>query len=53
MIKEIVANITCACASAASKKNDLEILFRMDSSYFDVEVVEAIELLGCKYLIKG
>jgi len=44
MIKEIVANI---------KKNDLEILFRMDSGYFDEDIIEAIELLGCKYLIKG
>jgi hypothetical protein len=44
MIKEIVANI---------KKNDLEILFRMDSGYFDEDIIEAIELLGCKYLIKA
>ena len=53
MIKEIVANITCAGGTAAGKKNDLEILFRMDSGYFDEEIIEAIELLGCKYLIKG
>jgi hypothetical protein len=44
MIKEIVANI---------KTDDLEILFRMDSGYFDEGIIETIESLGCKYLIKG
>lgn len=44
MIKEIVANI---------KSDDLEIMFRMDSGYFDEEIIETIETLGCKYLIKG
>ena len=44
MIKEIVANI---------KTDDLEIMFRMDSGYFDEDIFETIELLGCKYLIKG
>ena len=44
MIKEIVANI---------KTDDLEIMFRMDSGYFDEDIIETIELLGCKYLIKG
>jgi len=34
MIKEIVANI---------KTDDLEIMFRMDSGYFDEEIIEAIE----------
>jgi hypothetical protein len=43
MVKEIVAQI---------KTDDLEILFRMDSGYFDEEIIETIELLGCKYLIK-
>jgi hypothetical protein len=43
MIKEIVANI---------KTDDLEIMFRMDSGYFDQEIIETIESLGCKYLIK-
>ncbi|HFT7848318.1 TPA: WbuC family cupin fold metalloprotein [Klebsiella aerogenes] len=43
MIKEIVANI---------KSDDLEILFRMDSGYFDEKIIETIESLGCKYLIK-
>ena len=44
MIKEIVANI---------KTDELEILFRMDSGYFDEDIIETIELLDCKYLIKG
>ena len=37
MIKEIVANI---------KTDDLEIMFRMDSGYFDEEIIETIESLG-------
>ena len=44
VIKEIVANI---------KTDDLEIMFRMDSGYFDEDIIEIIESLGCKYLIKG
>jgi hypothetical protein len=44
MIKEIVANI---------KTDDLDIMFRMDSGYFDEEIIETIEMLGCKYLIKA
>jgi len=44
MTKEIVANI---------KKDDLEIMFRTDSGYFDEEIIETIESLGCKCLIKG
>ena len=44
MIKEIVANI---------KTDELKILFRMDSGYFDEKIIETIEMLGCKYLIKG
>jgi hypothetical protein len=51
MIKEIVAHITCACGTGAGKNDDLEILFRMDSGYFDEEIIEAIESAGCKYLI--
>lgn len=43
MIKEIVVNI---------KTNDLVIMFRMDSGYFDEEIIKTIESLGCKYLIK-
>jgi len=42
MIKEIVANI---------KTDDLVILFRMDSGYFDNDIIQAIESAGCKYLI--
>ena len=44
LIKEIVAHI---------KTDDLEILFRMDSGYFDDDIIETIESAGCKYLIKG
>src|SRR5450756_3132330 len=44
MIIEIVANI---------KTDDLEIYFRMDSGYFDDGIIETIESLGCKYLIKA
>ena len=44
MIKEIVAHI---------KTDDLEILFRMDSGYFDDEIIKTIESAGCQYLIKG
>ena len=45
MIKEIVA--------ANIKTDELKILFRMDSGYFDEEIFETIESLGCKYLIKA
>jgi len=44
MIKEIVANI---------RTDELEIMFRMDSGYFDKEIIETIESLGCTYLKKG
>jgi len=44
MIKEIVAHI---------KTDDLKILFRMDSGYFDDDIIEVIESAGCLYLIKG
>jgi len=44
MIKEIVALI---------KTDDLGILFRMDSGYFDDDIIETIESANCKYLIKG
>jgi len=44
MIKEIVAQI---------KTDDLKILFRMDSGYFDDEIIETIECAGCQGLIKG
>jgi hypothetical protein len=44
MIKEIVASI---------KTDNLDILFRMDSGYFDEDILKTIESLDCKYLIKG
>jgi uncharacterized protein (DUF1330 family) len=53
MIKEIVAHITCACGTGAGKTDDLDILFRMDSGYFDDDIIESIESAGCKYLTKG
>jgi hypothetical protein len=53
MIKAIVANITCAGGTGADKTDNLEILFRKDSGYFDDDIIETIELLGCKYLIRG
>jgi hypothetical protein len=51
MIKEIVAHITCACGTGAGKTDDLEILFRMDSGYFDDDIITTIESAGCQYLI--
>lgn len=44
LIKEIVATL---------KAQNLEIFFRMDSGYFDEEIIETIESLGCQYLIKA
>jgi len=44
IIKEIVAHV---------KTDDLVILFRMDSGYFDDDSIETIESAGCQYLIKG
>ena len=44
MIQEIIAHL---------KEEDLEITFRMDSGYFDDAILETIELLGGKYVIKG
>ena len=44
LIKEIVTHI---------KTDDLEILFRMDSGYFDDDIITTIESSGCQYLIKG
>lgn len=35
------------------EEEDLEITFRMDSGYFDEELLETIESLGCRYVIKG
>ena len=42
LIKEIVAQI---------KTDDLEIMFRMDSGYFDEEIIKTIESADCTYLI--
>jgi hypothetical protein len=53
LIKKIVAQITCACGTGAGKTDDLEILFRMDSGYFDDDIITTIESAGCQYLIKG
>ena len=44
MIKEIMAHL---------KEEGLEITFRMDSGYFDDAILETIEALGGKYVIKG
>jgi len=44
LIKEILAHI---------KTDDLEIMFRMDSGYFDEEIIKTIESADCTYLIKG
>ena len=43
MIKEIVAHL---------KDEGLEITFRMDSGYFDDAILETIESLGCRYVIR-
>jgi len=44
IIKEIMAHL---------KDEGLEITFRMDSGYFDDAILETIESLGCRYVIKG
>jgi hypothetical protein len=44
MIQEIIAHL---------KEEDLEITFRMDSGYFDDDILKTIESLGCRYVIKG
>ena len=44
MIKEIMAYL---------KDEDLEITFRMDSGYFDEDILKIIESFGCTYVIKG
>jgi len=31
----------------------LEVTFRMDSGYFDEEILETIKALGCRYVIKA
>jgi hypothetical protein len=44
MIKEIMAYL---------KDEGLEIIFRMDSGYFNDDILETIESFGCTYVIKG
>lgn len=44
MIKEIMAHL---------KDEGVEITFRMDSGYFDEDILETIASLGGKYVIKG
>lgn len=44
LIKEIYDNIHF---------EGLDICFRMDSGYFDEEIIKTIEALGCKYVIKA
>ena len=35
------------------KEECLVVTFRMDSGYFDEEILETIKSLGCRYMIKG
>ena len=44
MIKEIMAYL---------QDEGLEITFRMDSGYFDEDILKTIESFGCTYVIKG
>ena len=44
MIKEIMAYL---------KDEGLEITFRMDSGYFNEDILKTIESFGCTYVIKG
>lgn len=44
MIQEIMAHL---------REDGLEVTFRMDSGYFDEDILETIESLGCRYVIKG
>ena len=44
MIKEIMSYL---------KDEGLEIAFRMDSGYFDDDIIATIESFGCTYVIKG
>jgi hypothetical protein len=39
MIQEIMAHL---------KEEELEVTFRMDSGYFDEDILETIEALGCR-----
>jgi hypothetical protein len=44
MVKVIMAHL---------EEEGLEVTFRMDSGYFDEDILETIETLGCRYVIKG
>jgi len=44
MIREIMAHL---------EEEGLDVTFRMDSGYFDENILETIEALGCRYVIKG
>jgi len=44
MFKEIMAYL---------KDEDLEIIFRLDSGYFDEDILKTIESFGCNYVIKS
>ncbi|HUV27645.1 MAG TPA: IS1380 family transposase [Anaerolineales bacterium] len=44
MIKEIMAHL---------EEMDLEVTLRMDSGFFDEDILETLEALGCRYVIKG
>jgi len=44
MIKEIMAHL---------EEEGLDATFRMDSGYFDEDILETIEALGCRYVIKA
>ena len=44
IIQEIMAHL---------KEEDPEVTFRMDSGCFDETILETIEALGCRYVIKG
>jgi hypothetical protein len=44
MIKEIMAHL---------EEEGMEVIFRLDNSYFDGEILETVEALGCRYVIKA
>jgi hypothetical protein len=44
MIREIMANL---------EEEGLDVTFRMDSGYFDEDILETIEALGCRYVVKA
>ena len=44
LIKEIMAHL---------EEEGLDVTFRMDGGYFDEDILETIESLSCRYVIKG